>query len=132
LDQSQLDAPVKPFRKPRKKKPELAKQLDRIPQDDENGRERLERLAKWKTRAARAEAVRRDWETVYEVARCESYFLGQQGTGGLRSTDLVLNHFLATVNVMKPNLLYGIPKYFVRPKPARAAPAGELRAAMGE
>jgi hypothetical protein len=50
----------------------------------------------------------------------------------LRSTDLVLNHFLATVKVMKPNLLYGIPKFFVRPKPGRAAPAGELRAAMGE
>lgn len=132
LSPSQLDAPVKPFRKPRKKKPELAKQLDRIPAENEDGRARLERLAKWKTRADRAEKIRRDWETIYEVERCEKYFLGQQWGGQLRQTDLVLNHFLATVKVMKPNLLYGIPKYFVRPKPGRQAPVGELRAAMGE
>ena len=125
-------APTKPFPKRRKKKPELAKQIDRIPPENEDARQRLERLAKWKTRADTAERVRSDWETQYEVDRCERYFLGQQWDRGLRQTDLVLNHFLATIKVMKPNLLYGVPKFFVRPKPGRQAPVGELRAAMGE
>ena len=133
LKPAQVDrAPAKPFPKRRKKKPELVKQLDRIPPEQEDARARLERLAKWKTRASRAEQVRKEWETQYEVERCEKYFLGQQWDRGLRQTDLVLNHFLATVKVMKPNLLYGVPKFFVRPKPGRRAPSGELRAAMSE
>ncbi len=132
LDQSHLDAPVKPFRKPRKKKPELAKQIDRIPPEDEDKKQRLERLAKWKTRASRAEAVRKDWETLYDVERCENYFLGKQWERGLRQSDLVLNHFLATVKVITPNLLFSQPKYYIRPRPGRTAPAGELRAAMAE
>jgi hypothetical protein len=133
LPPDQTDAVLsKPFPKRRKKKDKLAKQIDRIPPDKEDARERLERLAKWKTRADRAEKVRSDWETQYEVERCEKYFLGQQSGNGVRSTDVTLNHFLATVQVMKPNLLYGIPKFFVRPKPGRKEPAGELRASMGE
>lgn len=123
---------LKPFPRRRKRKPELAKQIDRIPKEDEDARERLERLAKWKTRADRAEKVRRDWETQYEVERCENYFLGKQTDRGLRQTDLILNHFLATVKVITPNLLFSQPKYYVRPRQGRQAPAGELRAAMGE
>lgn len=134
LPPDQTDAVVpKPFpKKRRKKKDQLLKQMDRIPADNEDARQRLERLAKWKTRADCAEKVRKDWETTYEVERCEQYFLGQQWDRGVRRQDLVLNHFLATVRVMKPNLLYGIPKFFVRPKPGRRQPVGELRAAMGE
>ena len=131
-EQFTAELKAKPFRKPRKKKPELAKQIDRIPPEDEDTRQRLERLAKWKTRAHRAEQVRRDWETQYDVARCERYFLGQQWEQGVRRTDVVLNHFLATIKVITPNLLFSQPKYYVRPRPGRAAPAGELRAAMGE
>lgn len=125
-------APTKPFPKRRKKKPELLKQIDRIPPEKEEAKQRLERLAKWKTRVDRAIKVRDDWERQYEVERCEQYFLGQQFDRGVRQSDLVLNHFLATVKVMKPNLLYGIPKFFVRPKPGRQAPVGELRASMSE
>ena len=132
LSPDQLDAPVKPFKKPRKKKDELTKQLDRIPADDEDAKARLERLAKWKSRAERAEAVRRSWETQYEVERCEKYFLGQQWDRGLRQTDVVLNHFLATIKVITPNLLFSQPKYYIRPRQGRTAPAGELRAAMAE
>src|SRR5262245_11528102 len=102
----QTEPPLKPFpRRRRKKKPELVKQLDRIPADNEDGRARLERLAKWKTRADRAEQVRTDWETDYQVDRCERFFLGLQSNKGTKDTDLVLNHFLATIRVMKPNLL---------------------------
>lgn len=126
------EPPLKPFPRRRKKKPELAKQIDRIPPANEEARQRLERLAKWKTRADRAEKVRRDWETTYEVERCEKYFLGQQWDRGLRQTDLVLNHFLATIKVITPNLLFSHPKFYVRPKPGRVSPTGELRAAMGE
>ena len=132
LSPDQLDAPVKPFKKPRKKKDELTKQIDRIPADDEDAKQRLERLAKWKSRAERAEAVRRSWETQYEVERCEKYFLGQQWDRGLRQTDVVLNHFLATIKVITPNLLFSQPKYYIRPRQGRTAPAGELRAAMAE
>lgn len=132
LSPAQLDAPVKPFRKPRKKKDALVQQLDRIPADNEDARQRLERLAKWKTRADRAEAVRRSWETTYDVERCERYFLGQQHDKGLREHDLILNHFLATIKVITPNLLFSQPKYFIRPRAGRTAPAGELRAAMAE
>ena len=132
LAPAQFEAPLAKIRRRKPKKPELAKQIDRIPQDDESGRERLERLAKWKTRASRAERVRRDWEIHHEVERAELYFLGQQWDRGLRKTDLVLNHFLATLKGIKPNLMFGHPKFFVRPKPGRTSPAGELRAAMGE
>lgn len=132
LSPDQLDAPVKPFRKPKKAKDELTKQLDRIPPDNEDARQRLERLAKWKSRADRAEAVRKSWETQYEVERCEKYFLGQQWDRGLRQTDVVLNHFLATIKVITPNLLFSQPKYYIRPRAGRTAPAGELRAAMAE
>lgn len=134
LEPEQTDAILtKPLpKRRRKKKPELVKQLDRIPEENEDARERLERLAKWKTRADRAEQVRTDWEVQYEVERCEQYFLGEQYDRGIRKTDVVLNHFLSTVRVMKPNLLYGIPKFFVRPKPGQKAPVNELRASMGE
>lgn len=134
LDPAQFteDVVTKPFKRPRKKKDALVKQLDRIPPENEDARQRLERLAKWKTRADRAEAVRRSWETTYDVERCEKYFLGQQHDKGLRQHDLILNHFLATVKVITPNLLFSQPKYFIRPRAGRTAPAGELRAAMAE
>ena len=125
-------ATPKPFRRPRKAKSALAKQIDRIPEENEDARARLERLAKWKTRADRAEKVRRDWETQFEVERCERYFLGQQWDRSVKQPDLVLNHFLATIKVITPNLLFSQPKYFIRPRPGRVAPAGDLRAAMGE
>lgn len=133
LAPEQTDAvALKPFPRRRRKKSELAKQIDRIPDDNESARERLERLAKWKTRADRAEKVRRDWETQYDVERCERYFLGQQWDRGVKASDVVFNHFLATVKVITPNLLFSQPKYFIRPRPGRVAPAGELRAAMAE
>lgn len=132
LGQDQLDAPLAPIRRKRTKKDQLVKQIDRIPPEDEDGRQRLERLAKWKTRADRAEKVRRDWESIYEVERCERYFLGQQWDRGIRKTDLVLNHFLSTVKGIKPNLLFSHPKFFVRPRPGRVSPSGEFRAMMGE
>lgn len=130
-DQTDRQPPLKLPRR-RKRKPELVKQLDRIPADNESARERLERLAKWKTRADRAAKVRQDWEAQYEVERCEKYFLGQQWDRGIRKADFVLNHFLATIKGIKPGLVFAHPKFYVRPKPGRQSPSGELRAMMGE
>lgn len=96
-------------------------------------KETFDELKMWRTRAAHARRVRKDWETKFNVERLEKYFLGDQDkVGGLNSNEIVLNQFLATIKTMRPGLLFSMPKYFVRPKPGQKAPAMELKAAIGE
>ena len=136
LPPEQRDAEPEPFkvRRKRRRKTPLEKALAKPAETDQEKDEhsQLELLAKWKTRTDRAVRLRSDWERVYEVERCEHYFIGEQWDRGLRKDDLVLNHFLATIKVIKPNLMYQMPKYYVRPTPGMKSPTGELRAAMGE
>ena len=133
-EQKDADAPLPTFKRRRRRKTPLDKALAKPvnTQEEKDERDQLKQLAKWKTRTARAEKLRSDWERTYEVERCEKYFLGEQWDRGVRSEDLVLNHYLATIKVMKPNLIFQMPKYYVRPRPGVKSPSGELRAAMGE
>ena len=136
LPPEQRDAEPEPFKVRRRRRRKtnlekaLAKPAETKEEQDEKGQ--LELLAKWKTRANRAEKLRTDWERAYDVERCEQYYLGEQWDRGIRKDDLVLNHYLATIKVIKPNLIYQMPKYYVRPRPGVKSPTGELRAAMGE
>ena len=134
VDQKDADAPLPTFKRRRRRKTPLEKKLAQpaTTQEEKDERDQLEQLAKWKTRTDRAQKLRSDWERVYEVERCERYYLGEQWDRGLRSDDLVLNHYLATIKVIKPNLIYQMPKYYVRPRQGIKSPASELRAAMSE
>jgi hypothetical protein len=89
-------------------------------------------LARWKTRVARAQKIRKDWEVAYKVEKCERYFLGMQGDRGRGDQDTVFNHTWATIKTQRPNLFYTQPKFFVRSKPGRNNPTLERDAAIGE
>jgi hypothetical protein len=93
----------------------------------------------WKKRVERAKKIRENWEREYEVERCENFIIGKQfsaGTGngaaGLNAGKINLNHTLATIKTILPNLVYQAPKFFIRPKPGQAAPAHEDDARVGE
>lgn len=133
-DQKDADAPLPKFKRPRRRKSLLEKKLATEPEtkEQQDEQDQLKELAKWKTRVNRAEKLRTDWERTYEVERCEKYFLGEQWDRGVTKDNLVLNHFEATIKVIKPNLIFQMPKYYVRPRPGMKSPTGDLRAAMGE
>jgi len=93
---------------------------------------KVDLLAKWKTRVARAQKIRKDWEVAYHVEKCERYFLGLQWDRGRGDNDIVFNHTWATIKTQRPNLFYTQPKFFVRSKPGRNNPTLERDAAIGE
>lgn len=93
----------------------------------------------WKKRIERAKKVRENWERDYEVEKCENFIIGRQsnvgkGTGAasIGSGKISLNHTLATIKTILPNLVYQAPKFFIRPQPGQAAPAHEEDARVGE
>lgn len=100
--------------------------------EERANRETQELLARWRTKVARAQKVRRDWEVDYDVEKGERYFLGRQGDTGRGDKSTVFNHTWATIKTQRPNLFYTQPKFFVRPKPGRIAPVQERHAAVGE
>src|SRR5947209_5022050 len=91
-----------------------------------------ERYTTWKKRVERAKKIRENWERDYEVEECENYIIGRQygfgkgcGPALTRGDQVILNHVLATMKTILPNLIYQSPKFFVRPKPGQAQPAHE-------
>ena len=92
---------------------------------------RIERLNIWRKRVERAKKIRTDWEREYQVKECERFFLGKQRNQGDEET-IVLNHFWATLQAEKPNLLLATPKFYVRPKPGKESPEEESSAMIGE
>ncbi|KKL51058.1 hypothetical protein LCGC14_2299310, partial [marine sediment metagenome] len=84
----------------------------------------------WKTRVLGAQEIRKKWEDEYKVKQGEEFFLGKQRAAG--DEGIVINRFWSTIKVIKPNLFYSQPKFFVRPKTGRIAPVEERRAAIGE
>lgn len=93
----------------------------------------------WKKRVERSKKVRENWERDYEVEECENYIIGRQygfgkgrGPALTRGDQVILNHVLATIKTILPNLVYQAPKFFVRPKPGQAQPAHEEDARVAE
>lgn len=71
----------------------------------------------------KARKLRKDWEKKYKVKDCEKFYLGDQG---LEDGVRVLNHFLATIRVTQPNLLYENPKFLARSLPGKKPVAERL------
>jgi hypothetical protein len=76
----------------------------------------------------KARKYRKDWERQYKVKECEKFYLGDQG---LEDGVRVLNHFLATIRVTQPNLLYENPKFLARSVPGKK-PVEERLASIAE
>lgn len=90
--------------------------------------QRATELEQWKQRVARAQQVRKDWETAQLVIEGEKFFIGI-GEGGEK---LKFNHFAATIKTSRPNLFFQTPKFYVRPKPGRTEPVADRKASAGE
>lgn len=103
---------------PRKKKSEP-------PKEEKTVSELLER---WRHRVSRAQKIREDWEREWKVNECEQYLIGKQKIG----QGPIFNHILAAVETTKPNIFYGNPKFYVRPKPGKDSPIAEADAALAE
>lgn len=93
----------------------------------------------WGKRVKRAIKVREAWEKDFEVEECENYIIGRQygaarGRGPMvaRGDQTILNHTLATMKTIVPNLIYQAPKFFIRPVPGQLEPAHEDDARTGE
>ena len=82
---------------------------------------RLKEYRRWLHRIRCARKLRKDWEDDYQVETCEDFYLGKQQKGVPAGTK-VINHFLATINVTLPGLLFDSPKFLARPKPGKSSP----------
>lgn len=103
---------------------------DRLPRRRPS-QERTKLLERWRARVQRAQKVRQDWETTYDVEKGERFFLGMQRSEN-DDYDRVFNHLWATIKTQRPNLFYQNPKFFVRPKPGRDKPVDDRKAAEAE
>lgn len=113
---------------PSRKRQKTTSPVTAIPQKQDPS---VEKLEVWKYRIARAKKIRKDWETTYKVEKCEKYLLGQQNPTA-RDKDIVLNHTLSTAKVIKPNVFYDNPKFFVKSKPGQTSQSTENVSAIGE
>lgn len=91
----------------------------------------LHDLKLWRRRISRARKLRKDWEKDFRVNECEEYYLGKQ-YDALPDNSGVINHFLATVRVTLPNLVFDDPKYMVRPAPGFSASPVQVKAQAAE
>jgi len=122
----------KPAKKPTNDGTPSPGQLGSAAREDED-------FTTWKKRIERSKKVRENWERDYEVEECENYIIGRQygfgkgrGPALTRGDQVILNHVLATIKTILPNLVYQAPKFFIRPKPGQAAPAHEDDARVAE
>jgi hypothetical protein len=97
--------------------------------DDSAAVERVQRIERWRSRAAVARQIREQWERDQRVLEGERYYLGQQRLGG---QGPVFNHFAGAIKADRPSLFYQAPKFYVRAKPGRRLPNAELTARIGE
>lgn len=91
----------------------------------------LKEYKTWLHRIRRARKQRKDWEREYQVETCENFYLGKQQKG-LPPGVKVINHFLATINVTVPGLLFDNPTFLARPKPGRTSPQSAENAKIAE
>ncbi len=99
--------------------------------DEQADKENYRLLRMWRRRIDRAIKLRTEWEKDYRVKECEEYYLGKQ-YDALPSDTGVINHFLATVRVTLPNLVFDDPKYMVRPAPGFASSPVNVMAQAAE
>ncbi len=84
-------------------------------ESEEQARFENKRLLKlWRRRISKSRKLRKDWEKDFRVKECEEYYLGKQ-YDALPDNAGVINHFLATIRVTLPNLVFDDPKFLVRP-----------------
>lgn len=83
----------------------------------------------WCARISKMRKVREQWEKDYKVKKCEQFYLGNQWDND--KGPRVMNHYLATIRVTQPNLLFDNPKVLVRPKPGHEQDARQ-KASLGE
>ena len=102
-----------------------------MPHADSTGDE-LTGLEKWRKRVEQARKLRKDWEADNQVLRAERYFTGEQQDRGVRTNDLVLNHFRSTINTIMPNLLVREPTFHVRPRGSMLSPGLDEKARSAE
>jgi len=92
---------------------------------------RLKEYKRWLYKIRCARKLRKDWETEFQVETCEEFYLGKQQKG-LPPGVKVINHFLATINVTIPGLLFDTPKFLARPKSGKSAPQSTENAKLAE
>lgn len=102
---------------------------DAVPQEPLTGP--TKDLKRWRQRATKARKLRKDWESDYKVKECEEFYLGKQWKG-LKPGEKAINHFLATVKVTIPSLLYDQPTFLARPKPGSGSPVTSDEAKIAE
>jgi hypothetical protein len=87
------------------------------------------KFTRWQARIAAARKAREDWARAYQVEQAERYYLGRRSEGD----DAPFFELIEpTVRAKRPNLLFSAPRFYVRPKAGRLAPALERVAAAGE
>jgi hypothetical protein len=92
---------------------------------------RIKAYKRWLHRIRAARKLRKDWETEFQVETCEDFYLGKQQKG-LPPGIKVINHFLATVNVTLPGLLFDSPKFLARSKAGKSSPQSAENAKLAE
>lgn len=92
---------------------------------------RLKEYRRWLHRIRCARKLRKEWEDDFQVETCEDFYLGKQQKGVPAGTK-VINHFLATINVTLPGLLFDSPKFLARPKPGKSSPQSSENAKLAE
>lgn len=105
--------------------------LDNSAQTTEPDPQRVLEFKRWLSRIRSARKLRKDWETEYQVNVCEEFYLGKQQKG-LPPGTKVINHFLATINVTLPGLLFDAPKFLARPKAGVSSPQSSENAKIAE
>ena len=99
--------------------------------DEEERAKTLHDLKLWRRRLTKARKLRTDWEKDFRVKECEEYYLGKQ-YNALPDNSGVINHFLATIRVTLPNLVFDDPKYMVRPAPGFSSSPVQVKAQAAE
>lgn len=101
------------------------------PETTEPDPERMRLYRRWLHKIRSARKLRKDWERDYQVETCEEFYLGKQQKG-LPPGVQVINHFLATINVTIPGLLFDNPKFLARPKGGGISPQSTENAKIAE
>lgn len=95
------------------------------------GKEKNEELIRWRSRVLGAQRIRKNWETKYQVEKCERYILGDQKMD-LSEGAPIFNNVLATLKIQEPSLFLNNPKFFVNPRPGRNSDIMQRYSAFGE
>lgn len=83
----------------------------------------IDRVKAWDKRIVTASKTHRDWSEEFDTDQLEQFYYGHQWATDDQDWDkrkYVINLFYPAINISKPSLLFGTPKYAVRPRPSRS------------